>query len=444
MQPDLGKRRIRAREMRRLIKKTTLTDQQAHFILKEMEKSNSLHVQDPNLVGQFVTASWLTDEEAAEVLWMSIVNYICQVIDDHQCEKISLAQFSRLCVSIFRRWPSANHFTLAYENSTTSSVTCHLPIFGTRLTIDFNNLRPENGDVSILTPGSKLYSESNSVSQLSEMYGTLGFIITIDSAGDTKHVLATVSHVIGDSGRHLYVKSNGELLQLTTIPQCDRLGGRPKFRRDWLIDRPVLDEICFLDIPEMFASNFIPCVLGDVNCHELAGLPSNIADADIEIKRSPSAMNIDCFREWVKNNSPVEVHKIGASTGRTSGLLVEILHNRRGLKQKLPSRRRRRMANSSSSESSSSSSSSELDETPAYLLRIKWKNAYDSFSAPGDSGSLVFAEINRKIIPLGIHYGSDSDESYAYLLYSWFSEIELVLDCDAYFCNPAKCSSDIT
>ncbi|KAI1968816.1 hypothetical protein LOZ53_006817 [Ophidiomyces ophidiicola] len=248
MQPDLGKRRIRAREMRRLIKKTTLTDQQAHFILKEMEKSNSLHVQDPNLVGQFVTASWLTDEEAAEVLWMSIVNYICQVIDDHQCE--NFLGFAYPFSEDGRR-----QIILLWHTKIPPlpPLLADLPIFGTRLTIDFNNIRPENGDVSILTPGSKLYSESNSVNQLSEMYGTLGFIITIDSAGDTKHVLATVSHVIGDSGRHLYVKSNGELLQLTTIPQCDRLGGRPKFRRDWLIDRPVLDEICFLDIPEMFA-----------------------------------------------------------------------------------------------------------------------------------------------------------------------------------------------
>lgn len=42
-------------------------------------------------------------------------------------------------------------------------------------------------------------------------------------------------------------------------------------------------------------------------------------------------------------------------------------------------------------------------------------------------------------MPLGIHYGSDGDGSHAYLLDSWFTEIEAILHCDAFFCDPTEC-----
>lgn len=66
----------------------------------------------------------------------------------------------------------------------------------------------------------------------------------------------------------------------------------------------------------------------------------------------------------------------------------------------------------------------EQDGTMAFSMFIKWTASDEPFPAPGDSGSLVYTFFDNSIVPLGILYGSDGDESYACLLYSWFTEIE--------------------
>lgn len=75
----------------------------------------------------------------------------------------------------------------------------------------------------------------------------------------------------------------------------------------------------------------------------------------------------------------------------------------------------------------------------AFSMFIKWTAPDEPFPAPCDTGSIVYIFFDNSIVPLSIHYGSDGDESYAYLLYSWFTEIEAILDRDAYFCDPTEC-----
>lgn len=41
-----------------------------------------------------------------------------------------------------------------------------------------------------------------------------------------------------------------------------------------------------------------------------------------------------------------------------------------------------------------------------YYLCIKWLSRGQPFADDGDSGSLVFAKFNGKIVPLGLHHGS--------------------------------------
>ncbi|EFE40752.1 hypothetical protein TRV_04525 [Trichophyton verrucosum HKI 0517] len=96
-------------------------------------------------------------------------------------------------------------------------------------------------------------------------------------------------------------------------------------------------------------------------------------------------------------------------------------------------------SSSSSSSASSSLSTPEQDETMTFYMSIKWIAPDEPFSAPGDSGSLVYTFFDNSIVPLGIHYGSDGDESQAYLLDSWFTEIEAILNCDGYFCELTEC-----
>ncbi|KAI1987257.1 hypothetical protein LOZ51_005724, partial [Ophidiomyces ophidiicola] len=62
---DLQKLRVRRREILRLSTRLKLTDTQARFILKEMEKSKCLELENPEIVRQFVRTEWLTEDEAA-------------------------------------------------------------------------------------------------------------------------------------------------------------------------------------------------------------------------------------------------------------------------------------------------------------------------------------------------------------------------------------------
>lgn len=124
----------------------------------------------------------------------------------------------------------------------------------------------------------KLFSEPNPVDPDAGNFGTLGFIIMLDTGLETKHAIRTAGHVLGDTGNTLSINIDGNLETLTTINQFERIGGRPMARSRWRIDRRALDDICLLDIPHNVADVPLHCILGDVNCHAIVGLSPSARD----------------------------------------------------------------------------------------------------------------------------------------------------------------------
>jgi hypothetical protein len=93
-----------------------------------------------------------------------------------------------------------------------------LPIFALKESdYDPNNETLENNNNGLMFKrGSKLISEPNLVNQNAVTFGTLGFIITLDTGFERKHAVATVGHVLGDTGNSLYFDNNGTLLKVQT------------------------------------------------------------------------------------------------------------------------------------------------------------------------------------------------------------------------------------
>jgi hypothetical protein len=114
------------------------------------------------------------------------------------------------------------------------------------------------------------------------------------------------------------------------------------------------------------------------------------------------------------------LYKNGVSTGLTKENLVKITREYYGHNQLLPNS----PSSSPSLSDSGFSDAVEQDETKAFYMTILWTNPESPFASPGDSGSLVFTVFTNKSVPLGIHASSDGNTSTAYLLYSWFEEVE--------------------
>ncbi len=125
---------------------------------------------------------------------------------------------------------------------------------------------------------------------------------------------------------------------------------------------------------------------------------------------------------------------------RTVGKLVRVEQIFDGLAQ-IPISVRNRPV---SSTDSSSLSEYDQDATDVYILHVKWLSPDQPFAESGDSGSLVFAKVDSHVVPLGIHYGSVGGISKAYMLHSWWEEMEKLFgDADIYLCNPLECPSII-
>ncbi|OJD14271.1 hypothetical protein AJ78_05373 [Emergomyces pasteurianus Ep9510] len=329
------RRRHAKREARRRLK---LSDSEVRLILQQMQSSRSLRLYEHlDFVRQFVKAPWITDEEAAEVLWDYVHFYFVKVLRESGCK--GLTETLSYCKGndcgegqIIIYWRD--------QYPELPPLIADSPIF----CLEESDYNPDedslqNNNTPEIKPRSKLLPEPNPVNPDAVNFGTLGFIVTLDTGWETKF-LATQD-----------------------------IQWKPR----------------------------------DVNCHEIVGSPSDAKD-NRHIERSPSSGNPEDLNEWLKTNGPLTVYKQGASTGLTKGFLTHIKVDTRGLAQLL-SRRRLTCLSSSPLSSSSSISTPEQDET----------------------------------MPLGILYVPDGDVSMAYLLHSWFTEIEFILDCDAYFCDPAQC-----
>ena len=96
------------------------------------------------------------------------------------------------------------------------------------------------------------------------------------------------------------------------------------------------------------------------------------------------------------------MHKLGASTDLTTGYLVRTQKE----VERWPYEKMSSESSSSDDESDSDESDNEsdgdLDEEECCI--VQWGET--PFSAPGDSGSLVFEMESGLIVPLGIHVGA--------------------------------------
>ena len=87
----------------------------------------------------------------------------------------------------------------------------------------------------------------------------------------SRHVVATVEHVIGCFGRKAFMKTltNKRCIFLNTVAGCEHHLRRPAFRRKWPLARPALDEICLLEIPQASDQFVLSCLINDLDCYKI-------------------------------------------------------------------------------------------------------------------------------------------------------------------------------
>jgi len=260
---------------------------------------------------------------------------------------------------------------------------------------------------------------------------------------------------------------------------CERFLGRPAFRRQWSLARPGLDEICLLEIPQASEQFVLTCLIKNLDCNKISSISPEITSYS-NSPGTPTLEDVASLQIWLHDHGPLEVFKNGAKTGETSGWLFELEEIFEGQGQPSihlrgnPGRPRDSgsfsdnsgslsessgplsensgsfsensgsISDNSGSLSENSAASIFYDNTPIWILLVKWLSPEVPFAESGDSGSLVFARVDGCIVPLGIHYGSKGDVSRAYLLHTWWEEMENLdphNETDFYFCNPLQCLS---
>lgn len=182
-------------------------------------------------------------------------------------------------------------------------------------------------------------------------------------------------------------------------------------------------EICLIETKELPVDRIKCCFPYDIDCNAFFPLPEGSDPALAAVYAG--LLDIDVIVDTLTPKLPLTVYKHGAKTGTTAGTLTEI----RPLLENYGQKAR-------------SSKSKSLDETLTYSLVVRWLSREDPFAEDGDSGALVYAKHENKMVPLGIHYGSKEGTSYSYLLGSWCRELEARLDAQLRFCQSAHCSAD--
>ncbi|KAK2779332.1 hypothetical protein FQN53_001402 [Emmonsiellopsis sp. PD_33] len=80
----------RRRAMLDVVQKLKFSDAELRLILSEMESSRSLIFDKrPGYVRQFVKEQWLTEPEAAQVLWEAVEKHIIKLLQESKCKGLS-------------------------------------------------------------------------------------------------------------------------------------------------------------------------------------------------------------------------------------------------------------------------------------------------------------------------------------------------------------------
>jgi hypothetical protein len=251
--------------------------------------------------------------------------------------------------------------------------------------------------------GDRLYEEDNE-----KHVGTLGTIMTSRLPGrdDLTYVALTAGHIIAGGQDVLYIRNrkDNSLVQLKVAPKSRRFNGRPLGRQGE--DPSFHDECAYLIVDSNDIQYFDHCIPNlDVHYFSTRNLSlSQILDP-VSIRRAGH------FRTLAYGPGLV-VYKNGGTTGLTLGHLVQVMESSPQGWYELPgaeddTREWWEVSNEDDDEDDDegeSENEDDEDEDEEWLGLVKWADI--PFSAPGDSGSLVFALESGVTVPLGIHVGS--------------------------------------
>jgi hypothetical protein len=183
-----------------------------------------------------------------------------------------------------------------------------------------------------------------------------------------------------------------------------RLVGKPKYLRH-VTNVQVTDVGCF-EVPACMRyicnSEEDPLVDFRVVSLLLGEQPQSLFNITDLNRLSPHTTTFGHLRALIFDMNGLPVRKYGAATGTTRGLLVE-LHGNIEQNNHLPL-----MAahlNPPMEITQATPGSTEI----IFLGKILWQTAGDPFADGGDSGSLVWSELNGVKLPIGLHLGSGMD-----------------------------------
>lgn len=407
--------RDRLKRRRRLESAIQLDVEQLGFLLKyiyDHETSERIN-WDPEILYTYVPPTFETTT-VSEVLASEILRYV-----------IITSLFA-----VFPRWvlQSLRRFYIIIANS--SFLSTHTDV--TRLDGDHRifvllwtgdsppqipttlqnlpNLRlveeaPRNIELEVARPGSKLnVPQSFSPRNDDIAIGTLGFFGVLENLGCSRHVVATAGHAIDESG------TDGKTHLLQPVPRFDRTLGVPRFRcaKPRVDAKVTLDEVCLLETAGI-PRDALRCSFSSIDCNWFIPPPAWLDPLDVPLaRRDPKLGSMKAFSRLVnRQGKRFTVHKVGASTGYTTGTLCGIVCTD-GI-------------------------------VPISQLNIEWNSPETPFALDGDSGSLVWARDGETIIQLGVHIGSEDTTSFSLSLWSFCQEISDSFDADLFLCSSDVC-----
>ncbi|KAF8243746.1 hypothetical protein K440DRAFT_663917 [Wilcoxina mikolae CBS 423.85] len=248
---------------------------------------------------------------------------------------------------------------------------------------------------------------------------------------ESSHLLLTVCHNFKDGDKvHVTNKCGKEFL--VDVPDPFRcIAGVPRY----VIRASMADTInsCPDNIPENIRERLgsqigfqefgvkdlgvlVPPSGIPINC--VLGKCCPFQDPDLDTLR-PHSLPMEVLIEYLGRTS-LTVYKKGATTGITSGQLFEVLCEQFELPE---------------------AQENDCRQSECTMGRIKWCAADTPFAKGGDSGALVWANIQQKIVPIGVHKGSRGDNSYCLLIESCFNVPEGIYNADYVFCSEARCEA---
>lgn len=201
------------------------------------------------------------------------------------------------------------------------------------------------------------------------------------------YAVLTAGHVIPNGNDKLLVKNRklDTFIPLRVAPMFRRFNSRPLHRQN---EYPSFrDDVGILFIEENDLKHFSRCI-ANLNLHHI---DPELHELSLSQMTNPVYMSRRDYIQVQLMFGPIIVHKTGASTDLTMGRFVKILdHAPMGWYEP-------------EEDEWLNQEKAEMD-ADEWLGVVEWMGV--PFSAPGDSGSLVFTRQDGIHIPLGIHVGS--------------------------------------